>query len=166
MPHLSVLFIYLFTVTIICWTCDHWNKDSDHPVKHANSSYIKPAWTTTTKTMIPHSQFWRRKWQPLQYSCLKNSMDRRAWWATFHGVTKSQTWLTHHTARRVRALKISISCMVLQGAAIFMRILLAGFGGMASKMILIYCLFKSGIVLKIQVSIFKYFIKFLIQKKT
>ena len=26
---------------------------------------------------------------PLQYSCLKNSMDRGAWWATVYGVTKS-----------------------------------------------------------------------------
>ena len=26
---------------------------------------------------------------PLQYSCLENSMDRGAWWATVHGVTKS-----------------------------------------------------------------------------
>ena len=24
----------------------------------------------------------------LQYSCLETSMDRRAWWATVHGVTK------------------------------------------------------------------------------
>jgi len=29
----------------------------------------------------------------LQYSCLENSMDRRAWQATVHGVTKSRTWL-------------------------------------------------------------------------
>ena len=29
----------------------------------------------------------------LQYSCLENPMDREAWWATVHGVTKSQTWL-------------------------------------------------------------------------
>ena len=28
---------------------------------------------------------------PLQYSYLGNSMDRGAWWATVHGVTKSQT---------------------------------------------------------------------------
>ena len=27
---------------------------------------------------------------PLQYSCLENSMDRGAWWATVHGVTKSR----------------------------------------------------------------------------
>ena len=27
---------------------------------------------------------------PLQYSCLENSMDRGARWATGHGVTKSQ----------------------------------------------------------------------------
>ena len=26
---------------------------------------------------------------PLQYSCLENSMDRAAWLATVHGVTKS-----------------------------------------------------------------------------
>ena len=28
---------------------------------------------------------------PLQYSCLENFMDRGAWQATVHGVTKSQT---------------------------------------------------------------------------
>ena len=28
---------------------------------------------------------------PLQYSCLENSMDRGSWQATVHGVTKSQT---------------------------------------------------------------------------
>ena len=28
---------------------------------------------------------------PLQYSCLENSMDGGAWWAAIHGVTKSWT---------------------------------------------------------------------------
>ena len=32
---------------------------------------------------------------PLQYPCLENSMDRGAWQATVHGVTKSWTWLTN-----------------------------------------------------------------------
>ena len=32
---------------------------------------------------------------PLQYCCLENPMDRGAWWATIHGVTKSQTRLSH-----------------------------------------------------------------------
>ena len=27
----------------------------------------------------------------LQYSCLENFMDRGAWWATVHGVTKRMT---------------------------------------------------------------------------
>ena len=31
---------------------------------------------------------------PLQYSCLENPMDRGAWWATVHGVAKSQTQLS------------------------------------------------------------------------
>ena len=31
---------------------------------------------------------------PLQYPCLENPMDREAWRATVHGVTKSQTRLS------------------------------------------------------------------------
>ena len=31
-----------------------------------------------------------RNGNPLQYSCLKNPKDGGAWWATVHGVTKSQ----------------------------------------------------------------------------
>ena len=34
---------------------------------------------------------------PLQYSCLGNPMDRGAWRATVHGVTKSWTRLSTHT---------------------------------------------------------------------
>ena len=30
---------------------------------------------------------------PLQYSCLEDPMDRRAWWAMIHRVTKSWTRL-------------------------------------------------------------------------
>ena len=33
--------------------------------------------------------------KPLQYSCLENSLDRGAWWATDHGVAKSD----EHTRR-------------------------------------------------------------------
>ena len=32
---------------------------------------------------------------PFQYSCLENPMDRGAWQATVHGVTKSQTGLSN-----------------------------------------------------------------------
>ena len=40
---------------------------------------------------------WRRSpggghGNPFQSSCLENPMDKGAWWATVHGVTKSQTW--------------------------------------------------------------------------
>ena len=32
---------------------------------------------------------------PFQYSCLENPMDGGAWWATVHGVAKSQTRLSY-----------------------------------------------------------------------
>ena len=31
---------------------------------------------------------------PFQYSCLENTMEREAWWATVHEVTKSQKQLS------------------------------------------------------------------------
>ena len=33
----------------------------------------------------------------LQYSCLENPMDGGAWWATVHGIAKSQTRLSDFT---------------------------------------------------------------------
>ena len=35
---------------------------------------------------------------PLQYPCLGNPMDQGAWWATVHGVSKSQTRLSYFTS--------------------------------------------------------------------
>ena len=43
---------------------------------------------------------WRRVSSPLQYSCLENPMDRRAWQAIVHRVAKSWTllkWLSMHS---------------------------------------------------------------------
>ena len=34
---------------------------------------------------------------PLQYSCLENSMDGGGWWATVHGVANSRTQLSDFT---------------------------------------------------------------------
>ena len=43
---------------------------------------------------------------PLQYSCLGNPMDREAWWATVHGVAKSQAWLRDLTFTKIVISKI------------------------------------------------------------
>ena len=37
------------------------------------------------------------KGNPLQYSCLENFMDGRAWWAIVHGVSKSWSRLSDFT---------------------------------------------------------------------
>ena len=46
---------------------------------------------------------------PFQYSCLKNPMDRGAWWATVHRVAQSQTQLkllsTQNTTKHIYNLK-------------------------------------------------------------
>jgi len=47
--------------------------------------------------MIPNLQIREGNGTPLQYSCLENPMDGRAWWATVHGVTRSWTRLSDFT---------------------------------------------------------------------
>ena len=46
---------------------------------------------------------------PLQYSCLENPMDRGAWQATVHDVTKSLTWLSDWAYTHV-LFKYMLSC--------------------------------------------------------
>ena len=38
----------------------------------------------------------------LQYSCLGNSMDRRAWWARVHSVTNRQDWALTHIYTKIQ----------------------------------------------------------------
>ena len=42
---------------------------------------------------------------PLQYSCLENSMDGGAWQATVHGVTKNQTRLSNFASLHMTSYK-------------------------------------------------------------
>ena len=44
---------------------------------------------------------------PFQYSCLGNPIDRGAWWATVHGVTKSWTWFSHRATTTVKERSFS-----------------------------------------------------------
>ena len=44
---------------------------------------------------------------PLQYSCLKNPMEKGVWWTTVYRVAKSWTWLNTHTHK---LCVIFISC--------------------------------------------------------
>ena len=44
---------------------------------------------------------------PLQYSCLENTMDRRAWQTTVHRVSKSQTQLKSLTMHILKIICLS-----------------------------------------------------------
>ena len=45
---------------------------------------------------------WRREWLPTPVFCLENSVDRGAWNATVHGVTKSWTQLSDWTEMTIK----------------------------------------------------------------
>ena len=49
---------------------------------------------------------------PFEYSCLENFMDRGAWWAKVHGVTKSQTQLSNqhfHFPSKIEAIGVGLN---------------------------------------------------------
>ena len=54
----------------------------------------------------------------LQYSCLENPVDGGAWWATVHGIAKSQKGLSGFTftfipqLRRLSALVFATDCFL------------------------------------------------------
>ena len=54
---------------------------------------------------------WRRKWQPTEYCCRANPMDRGAWWATVHGLqswTQLSTCTQHIQAYIINSILINV----------------------------------------------------------
>ena len=66
------------------------------PVTQMVKQTNKPAFNAGDTNSIPGSGRYSGEGNgnPLQYSCLENSMDRGAWQATVHGVAKSWTRLS------------------------------------------------------------------------
>ena len=55
---------------------------------------------------------WRRKWQPLQCSCLENPRDGGAWWAAVYGVAQSRTWLKRLSGSSSRACTMLLQTII------------------------------------------------------
>ena len=55
---------------------------------------------------------------PLQYSCLGNPMDRGAWWATVHGVTK-ELGTTERRYNNNNNNIVSISCCFMKSVLLY-----------------------------------------------
>ena len=55
--------------------------------------YLPAMWETWVRYLGQKDSPREGNGNPLQYTCLENSMDRGAWWVTVHGVAKAQTQL-------------------------------------------------------------------------
>ena len=73
--------IYLLMCVINLWVCLVAQIVKNLPAMWGNLSWIPESGRSPGE----------RNGYPLRYSCLENSMDRGAWWATVHGVAKSRT---------------------------------------------------------------------------
>ena len=85
---LHLYFMLILSPVIVISPCISWGfpggKDSTYQCRRCKRHGFDP-WVRKIS--------WSRKWHPLQYSCLENSMDRGVWQVTVHGVTKNWTWL-------------------------------------------------------------------------
>ena len=96
-------FLLIKVFVVYCWL-RFWAQPNSiqvgklwiHPRANLCSSNLKTA-------MAPG---WRRKCNPLQYSCLENPMDRAARWVTVHRVAKSRTHLSNFTMAPGRCLTL------------------------------------------------------------
>ena len=74
-----------------CLSIEEWIKRYSthahtHPLKEEMATHTHTHTHTHTKYPLEGGNG-----NPLKYSCLENSLEREAWRATFHRVTKSQT---------------------------------------------------------------------------
>ena len=63
-------------------------------LQHASQWLMQAGILLNTCHQIPQCSTYNGN--PLQYSCLENSMDREAWQATVHRVSKRQIWLSDY----------------------------------------------------------------------
>ena len=73
-----------------------WSHIREKELRYVVSDCKVWAYKAGDLSLIPESgrSLWEENDDPLQYSCLKNPMNRGAWWATVHSVAKSRIWLS------------------------------------------------------------------------
>ena len=64
----------------------------------------------------------RRKWPPLQDSCLENPVDRGAWRATVHGVAKSWTGLESKKKRQCAGFFLCLLPLLSHGDRVLSQV--------------------------------------------
>ena len=80
----SISWTFIFIWTLMYNWAPHGSNSKEYACNTGDLGLIPGSWRSLAVG----------KGYPLQYSCLENSMDRGAWWAAVHAVTKSQTRVT------------------------------------------------------------------------
>ena len=73
-----------------------------------NPSAMQETWV---QFLVRDDPMEKRMGCPLQYSRLENSMDRGVWWATVHGVTRSETLIATNTHTHTHTHTPIVSCI-------------------------------------------------------
>ena len=100
------------SIAALCTTAKIWKQAKCPSI----NEWIKKMWCVYTRTHThTHTHTHTIEYysavkgegngNPLQYSCLENSIDRGAWWATVHGVPKNQTRLSTHVCSSKKRMK-------------------------------------------------------------
>ena len=86
------------------WQKQHWNPHRSIS-SQISSSIVFVSCIKNWAPFVAPGEKRQGNGNPLQYSCLENSMDGEAWWATVHGVAKSRTRLSDFTSLHLWPLR-------------------------------------------------------------
>jgi len=98
--------VYIYVCVCVCV---HFPGDTSGKESAFNAGDIRRLRFDPWIVKIP----WGKHGNPLQYSCLENPMDRGAWQAIVHRVTKSRTWLKWFSSSTYQFSSFTQSCPTL-----------------------------------------------------
>ena len=101
----------IFQARVLEWVAISFSRGSSWPRDWNWVSHIAGRCFTISATREAWTPSGEGNGNPLQYSCLENSMDREAWRATVHGVTKSQTRPSYFTHSLTFCHKGGVICI-------------------------------------------------------
>ena len=106
MVYSSLVYIMALYSSTLAWKIPR----TEEPGRLQSMGSLRVGHDWATSLSLFTFMHWRRKWQPIQCSCLENPRDGGAWSAAVYGVAQSRTRLKQLSSSSSSSINLRFSC--------------------------------------------------------